>query len=254
MDKKTILEEGYLELYALGVLSANESAEVEKTIGSSEELRLELEQIELELERTAMMNAVAANPNVKAKVMNEISDSTATESENVDSIDLRSYRRKLTMASSAAAVFALLFGWQLLSKNDSMASRVAELESELTELREAGNQNSNQLAYFADKSTQPITLRPLTPNDEVFALIYWNPESENIYISPANLPDLPDDKTYQLWADIEGEMVSMGIFGSEEKLISVPLMPAAESLNITIEPAGGSEHATVENLVVNAVV
>ena len=46
-------------------------------------------------------------------------------------------------------------------------------------------------------------------------------------------------------------MINMGILEADQEYIPVRYIDKAESLNITIEPAGGSEHPTVEQLISN---
>ena len=65
-----------------------------------------------------------------------------------------------------------------------------------------------------------------------------------------NLPALTDDEDYQLWADIDGEMVSVGILKAPKNgPRELNFLKNAESLNITIEPKGGSNHPNVARLV-----
>jgi anti-sigma-K factor RskA len=54
-----------------------------------------------------------------------------------------------------------------------------------------------------------------------------------------------------MWSDVNGEMINMGTLGTDNELVSLKYIENAESLNITIEPAGGSgsDHPTVEELV-----
>ena len=65
------------------------------------------------------------------------------------------------------------------------------------------------------------------------------------------LDPLDTEHTYQMWADVDGEMINMGLVPAEQDYIPLRYIDKAESLNITIEPAGGSEHPTVEQLISN---
>jgi hypothetical protein len=56
---------------------------------------------------------------------------------------------------------------------------------------------------------------------------------------------------YQMWADVDGVMINMGLLPADADLIPVKYIDRAESFNITIEPAGGNDHPTVENLISN---
>ena len=70
-----------------------------------------------------------------------------------------------------------------------------------------------------------------------------------------NLPPPPVGKTYQIWADIDSKMVDMGVINYEDKkMISIPHMVNAASLNITLEQEGGSDHPDVSQLKVSGVI
>ena len=54
-----------------------------------------------------------------------------------------------------------------------------------------------------------------------------------------------------MWADVDGEMINMGIINTSKALLAMQYIPEAESFNITIEPKGGSPHPTVSELIAN---
>ncbi len=54
-----------------------------------------------------------------------------------------------------------------------------------------------------------------------------------------------------MWADVDGEMISMGLLPTDKELIALTYIDKAASLNITIEPKGGNDHPTVERLISN---
>ena len=59
------------------------------------------------------------------------------------------------------------------------------------------------------------------------------------YIDAAALPQLPDDKTYQLWGVIEDRAISLGIFGPNPELETFTSEGQVAGLAITIEDAPG---------------
>jgi len=66
---------------------------------------------------------------------------------------------------------------------------------------------------------------------------------------PQTIPLILHGNTYQMWSDVDGEMIDMGLLQTNEELITLKYIDKAESLNITIEPAGGNDHPTVEKLI-----
>jgi anti-sigma-K factor RskA len=61
------------------------------------------------------------------------------------------------------------------------------------------------------------------------------------YLISSDLPGLSKDNTYQLWAIVDGQPISMGLLGQSPYLSTFTLDGATASrLGITVEPAGGS--------------
>ena len=82
-------------------------------------------------------------------------------------------------------------------------------------------------------------------------LSYVNHTTKSVVVNTQRLPKLNNDEDYQMWADVEGEMINMGVISKSSQLLAMNYIDHAESLNITIEPSGGSEHPTVSRLVTN---
>jgi anti-sigma-K factor RskA len=75
------------------------------------------------------------------------------------------------------------------------------------------------------------------PMAEVVAL-----RSGAAYLFNDGLPDLPAAETYQLWAMIDGQPISVGLLGRHPGTASFTLDPTdlTDAFAVTVEPAGGS--------------
>jgi anti-sigma-K factor RskA len=82
---------------------------------------------------------------------------------------------------------------------------------------------------------------------------YINPVKKLSYINVRNLPNLPDNQCYQMWAEVNGEMVNLGVIKSVDDKDRLRPLPYAENAvsYITIEPQGGNDTPTVKNIVAN---
>ena len=111
----------------------------------------------------------------------------------------------------------------------------------------------NTMAYnaIANPDTEQYILKgnSLAPDAKVIS--YVNHETKTVVVNAERLPKLDADHDYQMWADVEGEMINMGVISKDKNLVTMAYIDHAESLNITIEPAGGNDHPTVERLVTN---
>ena len=108
-----------------------------------------------------------------------------------------------------------------------------------------------QNKLMGDPNTQKYLLKGNDLSPDALAVGYVNHKDRKVVLDARQLPDLPTDQDYQLWADVEGVMINMGLVKKEDGFLAMNYITGAESMNLTIEPAGGSEHPTVSNLIAN---
>ena len=125
------------------------------------------------------------------------------------------------------------------------------IKEELNELNKNYSDLSDSYAYISDPNTKQYILdgNQLAPNARI--LSYVNHEKKSVLINAKLLPELDAHHDYQMWADVGGEMINMGLIPKGEDMIAMTYIDDAESLNITIEPAGGNDHPTVSRLISN---
>jgi anti-sigma-K factor RskA len=138
-----------------------------------------------------------------------------------------SLRLAAGVASVAAALAAVL------------GVRVIQQEDRITAL-EAATADDGLLRAFAAASANPnaerITLRSADESLAVDTVLL--PDGQGYLVSD-NLPRLPADRTYQLWALVESSRISIGVLGAGPRVVAFQAPPRADGLAITEEPAGG---------------
>ncbi|HEU5365488.1 MAG TPA: hypothetical protein VFU62_08145, partial [Hanamia sp.] len=72
MNKEEFISSGLLELYAMRISSPEETQIVEETIKQYPELKQELDDIEISLEKYAQVNAIVPPISAKEKIMNRV--------------------------------------------------------------------------------------------------------------------------------------------------------------------------------------
>ncbi|RPG38272.1 MAG: hypothetical protein CBB72_001210 [Muricauda sp. TMED12] len=245
IDKKRILEEGLLELYLTEELSEELTIAVEETLEKDKELKEHFDALEADFERMGMEQAIAPPNAIKVRLKNAINQTEATKTNWVP--------------LSIAAGFALIFGlstfwlyvkWQGAESNlSTLQSQTSQLQRKMDNLESEFRLTSNRFESINNPDVVPLVLygNQKAPNGK--AVAYVNHKSHLVLVNPKGLPTLPKDKTYQMWSDVNGEMINMGTLRTDNELVPLKYIENAESLNITIEPAGGSDHPTVEELV-----
>ena len=254
MTKKDLLENGILEQYVLGELDDAQSKNVEKLIANDAELKARLETIESSFEQLALENAIVPPETVKEQLL----DAIKTDNPKVVSIPKPNNNKLyISIAASIAAFFLLGSIWlyaelstvknQLNVVKEENSVLKKDLQNTITSLEET----NTWYAVLSNPNAQQYILKgnALAPNAKIVS--YVNHQDKSVIVNAKQLPELDKDHDYQMWADVNGEMIDMGVIPKDKDLIAMTYIPNAESLNITIEPIGGNDHPTVEQLISN---
>jgi anti-sigma-K factor RskA len=133
------------------------------------------------------------------------------------------------VAVAAVAVIAVL-GVDLARSN----GRVHQLTSAISRQGDAGS----IAAALDTPGHRLVTLK--TPQGVEAAQFVLLPDGRG-YLVSSRVPGLPADETYQLWAMISGQPISIGLLGNQPSrgAFTVARSASPSELELTIEPAGG---------------
>jgi anti-sigma-K factor RskA len=245
MERKKILDEGLLEKYLLDELNESDSAMVERAITADEVLKEQFSELEADFEKMAFENAIVPPTNIKDNLKQQLEQTTIRKLSN----------RPLLIAASIGALFFFSSIWMYTqwqntkTSFESLQNQTTVLQERLNSLEENYVLTNTQLKTINGPQTIPLVLygNELVPDSKVVA--YVNHERKMVLVNTQSLPKLSDDETYQMWSDVDGEMINMGLLPTNRELHTLKYIDKAESLNITIEPAGGNDHPTVEKLI-----
>ncbi|MEM7086218.1 MAG: anti-sigma factor [Bacteroidota bacterium] len=254
MDKNAIIESGMLERYLLGELSHAESLQLEAILQEDAELRSLYEEMESDFEKMARENAIQPPAKVKQQLMEKvIGDTTPVIPLNEN----RANKQYLAIAASFALLFGVTAIWLYtqLNKTQESIELVRTQNSELKNELELVMENYDDIVGWYETINDPNAVQfILKGNDKspnAKAISYVNHANKTVVLNAKELPTLDADHDYQLWADVAGEMIDMGVIPKNTPMIAMKYIDKAESFNITIEPAGGNDHPTVERLISN---
>lgn len=256
MDKKMILDDGLLEQFLLGELDADDNLQIEQLLVSDAELKAHYSHLEEDFERLGLDNAITPPDFVKAQLLKKITDNIKQTKE----VTLESNRNSNWFLGIAASIALLLFAgsaWmynQLNSfkqKLEIVENEKLELDNKINTLNKQLNNELALLTTITHPDTEQYILKGNTLMPEGKVISYVNHETKSVIVNTERLPELDEAHDYQMWADVEGEMINMGVISKGSNLAVMSYIEHAESLNITIEPLGGSDHPTVERLVTN---
>ncbi|MDX1315892.1 MAG: anti-sigma factor [Eudoraea sp.] len=244
---RIFLDTDLLEKYLLGTTTLEESHQVERYIAMYPEVRETYNELQENLEAFARMHALKTPEGLKNRILDRIRAQQAG-------------RRKFQRFAIAATFAALLFAGSsyffynqnqnLQQENTIVNNKIKTLEADM---RSQLEDVRNQFIVLNNPSTRKFMVNGNKKARELKAVAYINPVKKLSYINVRNLPNLPEDQCYQMWAEVNGEMVNLGVIKEimdKDKLLALPYAENAVSY-ITIEPKGGNNTPTVQNIVAN---
>jgi anti-sigma factor RsiW len=141
--------------------------------------------------------------------------------------------RGITLVASVAAVLAVLLGIQ-----------VAHLNNQVGHLQTAATPGLSSAVQSAleEPSTKRVTLVPSgAPAANSPSVTVALTSSGAAYLIPQDLSKLSSNMTYQLWGQIDGQMISLGLLGPNPGVtaFSTNRKAPVSSFAITAERSGG---------------
>lgn len=275
MDIREYIESGILELYAMGALPQEEAQEVTEAVARHPELRAELAAISHALQAIAPVEGKGPSLELREKLLASLPDSSsATLPQKQTSsggkivpiegafspTSSTSRTGRYLLAASfigflLSASAAIWFWSEWKSTEEHLADAVDLIERTTTsyqqteqELRTLRDYHSHQVRMTSAGDKSPGAL----------AIVYWNPETKEVYLDPALMPALPQGHQYQLWAIADGDPVDAGVFDPADS--TKGQMPGLQRMKnvhevkvfaVTVEPHGGSETPTLSTMTVS---
>jgi anti-sigma-K factor RskA len=268
LNIKEYISSGILESYALGELNNTERLEVEKNLAGYPELQQELALIEETMEAFLMKAGREPRASVKAKIMQATSaPSQPTKSARVvimkpEPPNVIPIWRYATAASLLIAVASSVLAYSFYDNWKKTEVSLSELQALNQQVAQDYNQVNQRLdaiesemQIVSNPAFQRIVMKG-TPNaPEALASVYWNQNSQEVYLSIQNLKALAQEQQYQLWAIIDGKPVDMGVFDAPTNGTSIAGLlkmktPTGKvaTFAVTIEPKGGKPSPTLETM------
>ncbi|MEO9967342.1 MAG: anti-sigma factor [Reichenbachiella sp.] len=255
MNIEEYISSGILEQYALGELSQAEMAEVQELIEAHPQIKAELDLITSTLETLALKTAI--NPPTRLK--NAIKAELDLEKEAKE-IQLQQIKKEKSFSYAVAAsisvailasALAFFFYGQWRSAENQLEVLIAQ-NQEVADNYEFVNQQLKNLENDVDVLANPaytrVAMSGTDNSPESLATVYWNANTEEVYLKIQNLRTLSQSEQYQLWAIVDGVPVDMGVFDSESNLLKMKSVGSAAAFAVTIEPRGGSENPSLQTM------
>ncbi|WP_419212326.1 anti-sigma factor domain-containing protein [Maribacter sp. X9] len=244
---KIFLDSDLLEKYLLGTTTELETLQCERYIAMYPEVQETYDELQENLEVFAKLHSIKAPQGLKDKIHARIKSE-------------RSGRKRFFSYAIAASITAIMFAgisyffWnqnQSLQEENSVVSNKIKLLEE--NMKEQLEDVRNQFIVLNNPQTKKYNVKGNQKAKDLKAVAYINPVKKLSYINVSKLPHIPESQCFQMWAEVNGKMINLGIIeeaGDQQKLMALPYADNAVGY-ITIEPVGGNELPTLDNIVAN---
>lgn len=248
-EVKILLESDLLERYLLGNVSYEEQVQVEHFIETSKEVKAAYNTLEENLEIYSKTFAIKA----PESVLDNVLESIKTEAHPADS-----NKRSIPWYFVAACVTTLLFGattitlWNqnrlLSTTNNSVAGQIENLKEDIVNTNARLENMKSKYAVLSDPETQKYLINGNERAKNLRTVAYVNPKERLSAINVLSVPELPKDKELKMWAEINGEMVCLGVIDkADTKLMALPFKDSASNYKITIDSKGNKDFASIDS-------
>jgi len=255
METREYIESGILELYVYGSLTEAESQEVAAMAKRHPEINAEI----IAIEKSVVALSSSFSPFQSAENYAKIKEKLDLKA--VEVIPMTPKKNWAAFIGWAAAILLLIgIGFQYnqleLSNNEvaNAAIEKAKVEKEMNQLALSKKAIETHLAIIKDESNTVVALGGQTVAPESSAKIYWNKETQKVYVDASGLPEPPKGMVYQVWALKLNPLTptSIGLLENFDKndqhFFAVSNTGDAQAFGITLEPVGGSITPTMEQL------
>lgn len=264
MEARELIESGQLELYVYGLLTAEENAEINRIALVNKDVADEI----IAIEDAIISLSSGFSPDLSTDQYQRLRDSLIAkqspqpiETINAAGPEERPARKIWTVIGWTAALLFLassgylFYQWQEATKalvvseqeNTAKDARIKALE-----ITNKQNQSTLELMRSPQNLIVDLEAQPVAP--DASARIYWNKETQAVSLDASSLATPPEGNVYQVWAIYYKPFnaVSIGVLenNSAENLHTLQTTANAEAFGVTLEPIGGSETPTLEQLVV----
>jgi anti-sigma-K factor RskA len=254
---------GAIESYVMGLASDSERAEFEQLCTRYPELVAARRDFEERLEEYASEHAVPPPPEVKVKVLEAIGNthSHLVPSSNPPKIITMENEKNPVRPSgwwritaAAAVILLIAMAWlynQVSSQNKDLSNTNDRLKEKLNTTDSILNRIvDEQRTVLKDPNTTVVNMVGTQSAPRSSANVYWDSTSSNVFLVVKNMPKLPSEQQYQLWALIDGKPSDLGVFDATDDKVILKMKNTrkAQAFAITIENKGGAPSPTLQKM------
>jgi anti-sigma-K factor RskA len=240
LNIENYISSGIIEQYVMGLCSAEEKNELELLRQKDTVLNKAIINFEIELENKIMRNSFLPGVNTDDKILQTL-QSLGTPVVAIHQEDKKV--KRFSWVKMVAAASILLFGissfynYTLYQKNKEQAAQLAA-KNNLPESLPIANYN-----ILKDPTITPVAMVGQGYHAICRCTMFWDKKTGKAYIMIHHLVPSGENYDYQLWANINGKQVSVGMINDtiRDRFVEVTGVPEdTKEFIVTMEKNGGA--------------
>ena len=251
MSIQEIRESGILETFAVGACTPAEESAVLQYLEQYPGLMKDLKEISRALELYAKVQSIDPSPGLKEKVLDKVrSDGQSSRYSPKEDTGSKWFK----WAAGILGFTAILLGSLLFLKSNELNVVKEQREADSIKCDSILQENDMQFAILQDlqnRSNEILNFNTTEKYEGIELAFIYNTQTKKNFIQVLNLPKSEPDQSYQLWSlKADQAPIPLTVFqGSEGVFIPVEYEDDTATYAITVEPYGGQDSPTLENLV-----
>lgn len=243
MNIKEYISSGIIELYVMGLCSPEEERELEQLRVQYPELQTAILQYEKDMEEKMLQQGILPSAAVDDAILQRMESLTTpvvTMPLKVTSVNKMNGFRAIAASVAILLGISVYFNYSLYQKNKKQQSLIATAKGSPLP--------ASDYAVIMNPSITPVAMYGVGTHSICRCTMFWDKKTGKAYIMIHHLPKSSSSRDYQLWAEVDGKMVSVGIINDEirGRFIEVPKVPYGSiAFKVTLENAGGANNPTL---------
>jgi anti-sigma-K factor RskA len=240
LNIENYISSGIIEQYVMGLCSAEEKIELELLRQKDALLDKAIINFEIELESKMMRNAFLPGVQTDDKILQAL-QYLPTPVVTIQMEDKKVKRLSWIKMVAAASVLLLgasaFFNYTQYKENKEQAAQLAA-KNNLPQSLPMAN-----YSILKDPTITPVAMVGQGYHAVCRCTMFWDKKTGKAYVMIHHLVPSGENYEYQLWANVNGKQVSVGIINDtiRDRFVEVSGMPAdAKEFTVTLEKNGGA--------------
>jgi anti-sigma-K factor RskA len=243
MDSQEFIKSGKIEAYVMGLCSTEERVEVEELRLTHPEINQAVSLFETALEKQFLATSTQTGDALDRKILQSLA-ALQTPVVPIQQAKIKNSNWLKPVAAAAIVLFAAssIFNYTLYNKTKEQQEVLAQKQKEIS-LPPA------DYSILKNPTITPVAMYGVGLHAICRCTMFWDKKTGKAYIMIHHLIPSSPNNNYQLWANVNGQPVSVGIINDKirDRFIEVTNVPKeATGFSVTLEKSGGNNTPTVD--------